>query len=360
MLKCRKKHGLFSSICLVVILTGGRGFSLAWMNEGRYPLSAFAFDTIALGLILLILRLFDAALRWCLEKSVRPDNTWRQMTIQAIRLAIVCVVLVPFLITTLSVHPQRVCCRLTPARFGLSFEDVILESNGLLLHAWYIPGRNDSGPVVLVAHGLGANKQNFLVHALELNSIGYPVLIFDFRAHGDSEGLTTTFGIQEAEDAKVAHDWLAKRHPGRPVCALAYSMGGAAVTRAVQKYGIFDKVILDSPFSSVRSVAEVHYLRFFGPLSSWAWTQGRFWCFLWTGEDLEENSPMSYGAALARKPVLLIHGNDDSLIPCDESIRLRKALQSRPELWLVPAANHMEAFLDPAYFERVQSFLESD
>ena len=358
--KCPKKHQLVFSTCLVIILVGGRGFSLAWMIDGTYPLSAFLLDALALGLVLLALRVFDGVLRWCLEKLVRPDVKWRQMIMQVSRLAIVIMILVPFLIMTLSIHPQRVRCRLTPSRFGLVYEDVFVESDGLRLHAWYIPGRNETGPVVLVAHGLGANKQNFLVHALDLNTIGYPVMIFDFRAHGDSEGYTTSFGIREAEDVKAAHDWLVNRHPQRPVCALGYSMGGAAVARAVQKYQIFDKIILDSTFSSAHRVAHVHYLRFFGPLEPLAWAQGRFWCWLWTGADLAENSPASYAGSLMNKSVMLIHGKADSIIPYTESIRLHEALEGRPELWIVHEANHMEAYMDASYFSRVQSFLESE
>ncbi len=51
-------------------------------------------------------------------------------------------------------------------------------------------------------------------------------------AHGNSDGRFTTFGCLEAEDVKTACDWVAARHPGQPIYALGYSMGGTAILRA--------------------------------------------------------------------------------------------------------------------------------
>ncbi|MFF4343055.1 alpha/beta hydrolase fold domain-containing protein [Kitasatospora sp. NPDC001540] len=54
-------------------------------------------------------------------------------------------------------------------------------------------------------------------------------------------------------------------------------------------------------------------------------------------------SPVSH-ASPAAPPFLLLHGTDDSLVPARQSVRLAEALREhghRPELRLVPGANHL-------------------
>lgn len=342
---------------VVVAVVAGRGCTVAWVIGGRYPISAFLFDVVAAGLLLGVLRGIDYGLQWCIRTFCPSRPTWR-VSAQTARLAFVALVILPFLITALSVHPQRIACRATPEMFGLPFEEVDLDSGGIGLRAWYVPGANDSGPVILVAHGLGANKQNFLPPVAQLHSLGYPVLIHDFRGHGDSGGLTITYGLHEAQDVRAAHDWLAQRHPGRPVCALAYSMGAAAVARAANEYGIFDRIVLDSTFSSVRNVAQARFLRFFGPLDSLVWWEIRLWGWIWTGADVADSAPARYADVLRQKPVLLIHGTDDSMIPCAEARRLHEALGDNAELWLIKGAGHAESILAPEYEDRLRSFFE--
>jgi uncharacterized protein len=342
----------------IVAAVGVRGVLLARLAGGRYPFCAFLFDVIALSLCLGAVHLLDFGIRWCLRKFVGDGTLWRNGIVQLIRLFLILLVAFPFLLVAVSIHPQRIACHGTPERFGLRFETVVLQSEGIPLEAWYVPGRTDSGGVVLVAHGLGANKENFLLPVLGLHAMGYPTLIFDFRAHGNSGGLTTTFGLRESEDVKAAHDWLVQRHPGRPICAVGYSMGGAAVARAAHQYGIFERIVLDSTFSDFRNIAQRRILRYFGPLQSFAWIQGRFWAWFWTGADLAENCPASYAESLVNKPVLLIHGKADPLIPWMESVRMQRVLNMRPELWLVEGAGHAETVMAPDYEARLRRFLD--
>ena len=57
-----------------------------------------------------------------------------------------------------------------------------------------------SDRTVIVCHGLASNKSNHLLLARELVPHGYNVLIFDFRAHGESDGQLTSLGDLERRD----------------------------------------------------------------------------------------------------------------------------------------------------------------
>ena len=97
--------------------------------------------------------------------------------------------------------------RVPLALLGLPYSDVLLDSEGLRLSAWYVLASKPGRPVVVLCHGLGANKQNFLPVAQTLHELDFNVVTFDFRGHGDSEGRTTTFGIKESRDVVAAFGW---------------------------------------------------------------------------------------------------------------------------------------------------------
>jgi hypothetical protein len=65
----------------------------------------------------------------------------------------------PFLMTLVQSHPQKIACVAVPADFGLPSTDITLESEGLKLSGWHIPASSPERPVVVICHGLGANKQ---------------------------------------------------------------------------------------------------------------------------------------------------------------------------------------------------------
>jgi hypothetical protein len=224
-----------------------------------------------------------------------------------------------------------------------------------LIWSDYRPTRRQA--ITLALYALA--KENFLPPAVLVHRLGYEVLTFDFRAHGDSEGHTVTFGFGEARDVKAAYDWLRERDPARPIYALAYSMGGSAVIHAAAEYGIFDKIALDSTFSSLEHVARATLLRHFGPLATPVWTLGRFWGWVWSGLDVGRHRPGERIRALTRHPLLLIHGTADGLAPHTETLRLYELAGRRAGLWLVDGMGHVQSLDHPEYRERLRRFFDT-
>ena len=87
-------------------------------------------------------------------------------------------------------------------------DTVFLETqNGLKLEAWYAPADSARGTVILF-HGLKMYKAQVLQEAAEFRYWGYHVMLVDFRAHGNSEGRVSTIGLREAEEVKLAYDFV--------------------------------------------------------------------------------------------------------------------------------------------------------
>jgi alpha-beta hydrolase superfamily lysophospholipase len=342
---------------LLTAMVGGRGWFLARALGGRYPLAYLVHDVVAFGAILVLLRLFDASVRALARRGFGSGGAIRRGLGRAAAAGVVIGVGFPFLLVTLQFHPLRVATVGTPGRWGLPYTDVTVTADGLRLAAWHVPAARAGRPVVLVTHGFNANRENFLPAVHLVHQLGYEVFIADFRAHGDSEGHTSTFGFREAADVKAAHDWIVTHRRGRPVYAVAYSMGGAAVVHAAARHGIFDKIVLDSTFASLEHVARATLLGFFGPLAGPIWTAGRFWGWVWSGVDVGDHEPGRHIRALASRPLLLIHGTADRLVPPGETLRLHALAGGRAELWLVEGAGHVQTLDHPDYRTRVARFL---
>ncbi len=135
-----------------------------------------------------------------------------------------------------------------------SFDTVILKtSKGIFIDAWY--ARADSLPkgTVLLFHGITTTKASLLSEAYEFRFQGYNIMMVDFRGHGNSGGTTTTMGVRETEEVKLAYDYLVQQGE-KNIFLYGSSMGAVAVIKAIADYGLNPSgAILEMPFASLQS-----------------------------------------------------------------------------------------------------------
>lgn len=89
----------------------------------------------------------------------------------------------------------------------------------------------DAERTAIVCHPLpthGGTMHNKVVFraAKAFEALGYPVLRFNFRGVGCSEG-EFRGGEGEAEDVRAALDWMSDEHPDLPMVVCGYSFGNA-------------------------------------------------------------------------------------------------------------------------------------
>lgn len=330
----------------------------AQQAEGIYAWSSKAGDFVGVTTLLLgiwaVLHGSVLGLQRLIPDRVRGKSLWIGGSV----LGGVIFGVLPLALVIAQFCPHRIGCRRTPADLGVrSFEVVALESDGLKLSAWYLPAKEPSDQrSVLIVHGIGANKDNFLEPAVRLHALGHPVLTLDLRAHGDSEGRVCSAGYHEAADVIAGLRWLKIRHPERKPGVLAFSMGAAAAMRAAAQTGDIDRLVVDSTFARAETVARTAVLHRFGPLETPLWHVGCFWTWLITGVNLAEHNPEDH-LRQSRVKVLIIHGRRDPMVPVSEAERLKGAAGPLGELWLIPTAGHVETSLHPDYIDRVHRFL---
>jgi fermentation-respiration switch protein FrsA (DUF1100 family) len=244
-----------------------------------------------------------------------------------------------------AVHPPREQIARTPASLGLPYEDVAFTTqDGLLLRGWFLPAASNHATVIL-GHGFTRSRQELLDVAAMLHRNCYNVLMFDWRAHGESEGTRTTFGYKEVKDLAAAVDYVASRPELDPqrIGVLGKSMGGAIAIRAAAELPQIQAVVSDSPYPSLQDSIQVGVERR-GPLGVWpfrfiALSLGLNAIGIDPGlvrpiDDIDEISP---------RPVLIIQGGRDALVPADTGERLYAAAGEPKYLWYAPEAAHVEA-----------------
>jgi pimeloyl-ACP methyl ester carboxylesterase len=164
-------------------------------------------------------------------------------------------VALPYLTASAHTHPTRQspCCE-TPADFDHDYEEVTFETaDGLALHGWYIPGENEAA--VMLLHGINGNRISMLGLAKGLAEAGYGVLLFDSRAHGDSEGDFVPFGGPETEDVKAAVSFLQARPDVDPerIGALGWSLGAQIAIMGAAMEPDVNAVVADGPGATTLS-----------------------------------------------------------------------------------------------------------
>jgi pimeloyl-ACP methyl ester carboxylesterase len=108
------------------------------------------------------------------------------------------------------------------------------------------------GPLVVLAHGMGDNRNAFRFLAPQLAQAGYRVAAADLRGHGES-----STGWSSYTRTDTAADLLALiRHLGGPAVIVGHSFaGGSATIAAAQAPDLVSAVVEISPFTRVAKIS---------------------------------------------------------------------------------------------------------
>jgi hypothetical protein len=209
----------------------------------------------------------------------------------------------------------------------VAYKTITLQThNGLKLEGWWISAMQPAKGSVILFHGYGSNKGTKLPEARYFRELGYNTLLVDFRGHGNSEGYTCSIGYKEAEEVKLAYDYV--RSCGEQHIILwGMSMGADAILKAVPEYGLQpEKLILESPFATLTDAVKSRMWAVHLPgtplaqlITFWGGVEQGFWA--------PGFKPVQY-AQQVRTPVLLCWGRKDIRVMEHETRAIYKQLGS--------------------------------
>lgn len=187
--------------------------------------------------------------------------------------------------------------------------------------------RPDPDGVVFFLHGNSANLKEWFIDGSLYRRANLDLVMMDYRGFGKSSGRIESEAQLHA-DVEAVWQAVAPRYAGKRVIAYGRSLGtGLAAAWAARHQP--QLTILVSPYTSMRELAALHYP--------------------WVPEAVLRY-PLRSDEAVAhiRSPLLLVHGDQDPLIPLAHSEALaRRAPSAR--LVVIPGAAHADVHRFASY-----------
>jgi fermentation-respiration switch protein FrsA (DUF1100 family) len=228
----------------------------------------------------------------------------------------------------------------TPGEYGIPFTPhTIRTSDGVDLRVWHLQP-TASRALIVYFHGNGGNLSMWAPILSAVARRGYSVLAFDYRGYGLSTGRPTERGLYRDADAVLALGERVAPTSG-PIVYWGRSLGGAVAAYAAtrqQPAGI----IIEGGFPDARSLFGSSPLALLARLATYRFP---------TAEYLNR----------AGRPVLVLHGERDSVIPHGLGRALFGQLATPKRFVTIAGGDHNDE--DPAdshtYWTAVDDFVAS-
>jgi fermentation-respiration switch protein FrsA (DUF1100 family) len=230
---------------------------------------------------------------------------------------------------------------------NIPFQNIELTTkDGVKLAAWYTPPHAEgSGALILVAHGYNANRPEDIYAMFAQH--GYGVLVWDFRAHGQSGGDISTLGYYEQLDVEAALDYALAQPDVKHIGAWGGSMGAATVILTAAKRTEIEAVVADSAYPSLEDVMRLNiFIGFMRPLvilfGEWN-----------SGAKMDEVRPVDGIGKISPRAVFVIDGWNGGAIAMNSPYRLYDAAKEPKQIWVEQGVPHLGMYgNDPQVYEK--------
>jgi len=232
-------------------------------------------------------------------------------------------------------NPKRVA----PVEAGLNdFREIdIVVADGTTLIAWHAPAKDDE-PTILYFHGNGANAASRAPKIQKIQEQGFGVFYLNNRGYGGSGGRPTE--KDSVADAIAAyHHLIGLGVPAGKIVAYGESLGSGQAVRLGAARPVA-AVVLEAPLTSTIDVARSTY----------------FWLPL--GLLITDKYNNERNIRLVKAPVLVLHGEQDGVIPVEMGRRVYGAANQPKRIELFPQGTHDDLF-DQGAWEKTQAFVDS-
>jgi uncharacterized protein len=214
--------------------------------------------------------------------------------------------------------PERT--RTSPAAAGLpQAQEVTVETaDGERVILWHIPPQGDK-PVILYFHGNGGSLAWRNDRFRRLTAGGAGLVALSYRGFGGSSGSPTEAGLKQ--DAAAAYAFAVSRYAPDRIVLWGESLG-TNLAIAVAAEQAVARVVLESPHTSVADVAASIY--WFVPAR------------------LLISDPFRSDLIVGKitRPVLVLHGEQDGLIPIRFAERLYEMINAPKQFIRLPGSQH--------------------
>ncbi len=227
---------------------------------------------------------------------------------------------------------------------GLNYEAVTFRSSdGTELRGIFFPSTATANGTIVHFHGNGQNMTSHAFQVAWLAKDRYNVFVFDYRGYGASDGKPSISGA--VEDGAAALRYVRSRPGVDPerIVVFGQSLGGALAIASVAKEnpsGV-KAVVVEGTFASYRALArdKLNDLWLTWPLQ---YPLSYFFP--------DSMSAKRFVKQIAPRPLLVIHGDADRVVPLKHGLALYDEAADPKQLWQVPGAGHLGIFYKQSGF----------
>ena len=249
--------------------------------------------------------------------------------------------------------------------YSLDFYDALEKQDytvpsydGYILHVQKLVNPKAEGRYVILSHGYTDNRFGALKYAKVYLDLGFHVIVYDLRGHGENKKSLCTYSVRESRDLDALARDTRARYPDARVLGIHGESLGAATTVASLKYAPpVDFAAADCGFSEIGSVMRAGLVKMHlpGVLIGLAGIFHKLLC----GFRYKQMRPID-ALKDSRTPILFLHGAQDDFILPSHSEAMYAAAQGEKAIRFFEGADHAASVLTApeAYAETVKSFLE--
>ncbi len=246
-----------------------------------------------------------------------------------------------------------------PKDFDFPLSEIRFPSiRGRDLFAWHVE-QNPDKPTLIMIHGWGRNVERMSPYFRKFYPLGYNLLAFDARGHGNSHAEENMNVVKFTEDILSAIDYVLGRpeQKNKNIYLIGLSIGGAASILAASRDKRIGKVITVGAFAHPLEVMRKQLSTRFIPYFPFTYL---FFKYLkrTIKIDFDAIAPVN-NIAKVEAEILLVHGKEDKIVPLEQGRKLQKA-QPKAKLWEISGRGHSNCHLETGFWERLAEFLQEE
>jgi uncharacterized protein len=218
-------------------------------------------------------------------------------------------------------------------------EKKLTTKDAVEVFSWFkLPKNNQK--IILYFHGNAGNIGD-RAHKLKIFSDdGFGILAISYRGYNKSAGTSSEEGLML--DAEAALDFLISQgFEKKDIILFGESLGSGVAVKLAKKYDGFSMLFLESPYSSILSVAQKQY--WFVPVS------------LLLKDKFESEKFIKDISS----PVLIIHGTKDRVVAYEEGKNLFEEANFPKKFISIKGADHLD-FSEEFLLQEMKIFLEEN
>ena len=218
-------------------------------------------------------------------------------------------------------------------QFDIPYEEYFIPVDpGIEVNALLFRTSQEPKGLVLYFHGNKDNLQRWGNYATDFTTLGYDVLMTDYRGYGKSGGKPNEPDCYR--DAHKVYDWVKSNHSYGGIAIVGRSLGSAVASELAMSANP-DVLILETPFDEL-----------------WGVVYPVFRPSLYFVSPRQQFSNANHLSGV-RARIIVIHGTDDWVVPLSSAERLKPLLKPDDRFLVIEGAGHNNLSAFEAYHREI-------